>query len=85
MADEPTAALDPAAAAEVCHLLVQAAQNATLMTVVHNPALVPVLAQRVIGLQAGSIAFDLPAHALDGARLEQLYRSNSHVQEQPHD
>ena len=85
LADEPTAALDPAAAAEVCHLLVQAAQNATLMTVVHNPALVPVLAQRVIGLQAGSIAFDLPAHALDGARLEQLYRSNSHVQEQPHD
>ena len=77
LADEPTAALDPAAAAEVCHLLVQAAQAATLITVVHNPALVPVLAQRVIGLQAGRIAFDVPAHALDAARLDQLYRSST--------
>ncbi len=84
LADEPTAALDPTAAAEVCHLLVQASQAATLVTVVHNPALVPVLAQRVIGLQAGRIAFDLPAESLTAERLEQLYRSPAgNNQEQP--
>lgn len=77
LADEPTAALDPTAAAEVCKLLVQAAQKATLISVVHNPALVPVLGQRVIGLQAGRIAFDLPAHRLDAQRLEDLYRSSA--------
>ena len=75
LADEPTAALDPTAAAEVCKLLVQAAQEATLISVVHNPSLVPVLGQRVIGLQAGRVAFDTPAQLLDAARLEQLYRS----------
>ncbi len=77
LADEPTAALDPTAASEVCELLVQAAQTATLISVVHNPALVPVLAQRVIGLQAGRIAFDIPAQALDDAWLEPLYRNTA--------
>ena len=75
LADEPTAALDPTAAAEVCKLLVQAARAATLISVVHSPALVPVLANRVIGLQAGRIAFDIPVQTLDAVRLEQLYRS----------
>ena len=41
LADEPTAALDPAAALEVCRLLVMAARGATLLTVVHSPALIP--------------------------------------------
>lgn len=77
LADEPTAALDPTAAAEVCELLVQAAQAATLISVVHNPALVPVLALRVIGLRAGRIAFDIPTQALDAERLQQLYRGTA--------
>ena len=79
LADEPTAALDPTAAAEVCKLLVQAAQAATLITVVHNPALVPVLANRVIGLQAGQIVLDEPAQTLDTAQLEQLYRGTAGI------
>ena len=79
LADEPTAALDPTASAEVCKLLVQAAQASTLISVVHNPALIAVLSQRVIGLQAGRIAFDLPAHMLDAPRLEKLYRSNAGI------
>lgn len=90
LADEPTAALDPTAAAEVCKLLLQAAQDAqgaqgaTLISVVHNPALVPVLAQRVIGLRAGRVVFDVPAHTLDADRLEQLYGSAfGPAQEQP--
>lgn len=73
LADEPTAALDPAAAAEVCQLLAQAAANATLISVVHNPALLPLLADRVIGLKHGRIVFDLPiAHVTDAA-LTALY------------
>ena len=74
LADEPTAALDPAAAAEVCRLLVKAAREATLITVVHNPALLPLLADRVIGLKQGRIAFDRPVAAVDDQALANLYR-----------
>jgi phosphonate transport system ATP-binding protein len=75
LADEPTAALDPAAAIEVCQLLARAAQGATLITVVHNPALLKGLADRVIGLRAGRIAFDLPLTEVNDTRLAQLYQS----------
>ncbi|MBU1363193.1 MAG: ATP-binding cassette domain-containing protein [Gammaproteobacteria bacterium] len=74
LADEPTAALDPAAAGEVCHLLAQAARNATLISVVHNPSLLPLLADRVIGLKNGRIAFDLPIATVDDQKLTNLYR-----------
>lgn len=74
IADEPTAALDPAAAGEVCHLLAQAARQATLITVVHNPSLLPLLAERVIGLKSGRIAFDLPLAEVGDQKLSQLYR-----------
>lgn len=74
LADEPTAALDPAAAAEVCQLLAASAEGATLITVVHNPALLPVLARRVIGLRQGRIAFDLPVDAVGDRQLLDLYR-----------
>ncbi len=78
LADEPTAALDPAAAEELCQLISDAAraQGATLITVLHNPALIPLLADRVIGMQHGRIAFDVPLHALAESRLAQLYRPN---------
>lgn len=82
LADEPTAALDPQAAGEICALLVDAAQAtgecATLVSVVHNPALLPLLADRVIGLKAGRIAFDLSLEQLDADRLGDLYR-NGHA------
>jgi phosphonate transport system ATP-binding protein len=74
LADEPTAALDPAAATEVCELLAQAARGATLITVVHNPTLLNGLADRVIGLRAGRIAFDLPLAEVNETQLAQLYR-----------
>jgi phosphonate transport system ATP-binding protein len=74
LADEPTAALDPSAAAEVCRLLVQAAAGKTLITVVHNPSLLPLLAERGIGLKQGRIAFDLPVGEVDDTTLMRLYR-----------
>jgi phosphonate transport system ATP-binding protein len=80
LADEPTAALDPQAAAEVGALLADAARTtddrATLVTVLHNPALLPLLANRVIALKAGRIAFDLPLAQVDPADLAALYRQS---------
>lgn len=73
LADEPTAALDPNAAREVCQLIKQAAAESTLISIVHNPALLPLLADRVIGLKGGGVAFDLPVAAVDEACLDDLY------------
>lgn len=79
LADEPTAALDPAAAEELCRLIDQAAaeQSATLISVLHNPALIPLLADRVIGLQHGQIQFDLPRDAVSSGVLDALYRGTT--------
>jgi phosphonate transport system ATP-binding protein len=73
LADEPTASLDPAAAHEACALLSQASQGATLISIVHDPALVPLLGHRVLGLREGRIAFDRPAADLDVALCHALY------------
>ena len=73
LADEPTAALDPAATALACAALSRSAAGATLLTVVHQPSLLPLLADRVIGLDAGRMVFDLPLAAVDAALLDALY------------
>jgi phosphonate transport system ATP-binding protein len=73
LADEPTSALDPAATEQACRALCPAAASATLITVVHDVSLLPMLADRVIGLAAGRIEFDLSAHEVDANRLERLY------------
>lgn len=78
LADEPTAALDPTAAADVCRLLVKAAVGATLISVVHTPSLLPVLANRVIGIQHGTILFDCPVAEITDALLASLYRADAH-------
>jgi len=73
LADEPTANLDPAAAAEACRWLGSTAPGATLITVVHQAALLPLLADRVLGLREGALVFDLPIAEVDAARLQALY------------
>jgi phosphonate transport system ATP-binding protein len=73
LADEPTASLDPAAARSACTWLAEAARGATLVTVVHQPALVPLLAERVLGLVAGRIVIDQPLAALQPQALLRLY------------
>lgn len=77
LADEPTAALDPAASAEVCHLLARAARGATLISVVHNPSLLPLLADRVLGLKDGRLVFDLPLREVSDSVLFRLYRPSA--------
>ncbi|MCQ8896439.1 ATP-binding cassette domain-containing protein [Limnobacter humi] len=73
LADEPTAALDPTAADEVCDLLVKASTGTTLLTVVHQVELVPRLANRVLGLQHGQLVLDCPVNQLDQQQLDALY------------
>lgn len=86
LADEPTAALDPTATRMACAVLNAlnappagerpgrpGAHGATLITVVHDTALLPRLADRVVGLNAGHVAFDLPLSAVTPDRLEALY------------
>lgn len=69
LADESTSALDPSATLEACRSLCAISVGATLISVVHNADLLPVLADRVIGLSGGQIAFDLPTHEKTSERL----------------
>ena len=74
LADEPTASLDPAAAQAACVLLNQVAAGATLLSIVHEPALLPLLGSRVLGLRAGRLVFDRPVAQVDAALLAALYQ-----------
>lgn len=76
LADEPTANLDPAAAADACQWLGCVARGATLITVVHQPPLLPLLADRVIGLRDGAQVFDLPLAQVGAERLQALYAAS---------
>ena len=76
LADEPTSALDPAATQAVCHALsaVAAAPGRTLLTVVHDLELLPLLATRVIGMADGRVRFDRPLGEAAPALLQSLYQ-----------
>lgn len=76
LADEPTSALDPSATQQVCEALLALAGPAgrTLVSVVHDPELLPVLAKRVIGIAGGEIQWDLGIHAVRPENLQELYR-----------
>ncbi len=79
LADEPTSALDPAATQAVCQaLLAVAAQpGRSLLTVVHDLALLPLLATRVIGMADGRVRWDRPLGEVSGAQLQALYQQDA--------
>jgi ABC-type phosphate/phosphonate transport system ATPase subunit len=77
LADEPTSALDPNATQDACRSLCATAPGATLLSVVHNPDLLPLLADRVIALSNGEIAFDLSLQAMTAQHLQSLYADTS--------
>lgn len=79
LADEPTAALDPSAATGIARLLASIAttQGITMVSVLHDPSLLPLIANRVIGMRSGRIMFDLAAAAVDDLILEDLYRDTT--------
>lgn len=75
LADEPTSALDPAATTLMCDALgaLAHAHGRTLVTVVHDLALLPRLADRVIGMAGGGVAWDQARADLDPRALQALY------------
>lgn len=79
LADEPTAALDPAATRAVCDALcaLAAVPGRTLLTVVHDLDLLPWLATRVIGMAGGRVLFDRPLAEVTPAQLQALYQRPS--------
>lgn len=74
LADEPTSALDPRATQQVGHWLRQRFHGVTTITVVHQPDLLPLLADRVLGLRDGRIVFDSPVASVTAATLTSLYQ-----------
>ena len=75
LVDEPTSALDPAATALVCQALHAMASEPgrTLITVVHDLNLLPLLATRVIGMADGRVQWDEPISKVTAERLKTLY------------
>jgi phosphonate transport system ATP-binding protein len=75
LADEPTSALDPSATTQVCQALRSLASEPgrTLVTVVHDLYLLPLLATRVIGMVAGRVQWDRPIGELTSPMLQDLY------------
>lgn len=76
LADEPTSALDPSATRQVCDALLALVEPAgrTLVSVVHDPELLPILATRVIGIAGGELQWDLDIDTVTAERLQELYR-----------
>ena len=77
LVDEPLSALDPSRAEQAIASLTQAARekSATLVASLHHVQIALAHFPRIIGLQAGELAFDLPANEVSPERLHQLYAS----------
>ncbi len=75
LADEPVASLDPVRAAEILELLVSfaARDRRTLLVSLHQPALARQWFERIVGLRAGRVAFDLPAGQVEDELLSELF------------
>lgn len=76
LADEPVSSLDPARAEDLLALLADLAGEAgkTLVASLHVPDLALRHFERIVGLRAGHVAFDLPAGEVTREHLEGLYR-----------
>lgn len=79
LADEPTSALDPSATQAVCQALQALAEvpGCTLVTVIHDLALLPLLATRVIGMAEGRLRWDRPLAEVSPALLQALYAAGA--------
>ncbi len=75
LADEPVASLDPARAGDMLRLLTDLTDGTgrALIVSLHSPELIRRFCTRVIGLREGQMAFDLPAEAVTGPTLDDLY------------
>nr|WP_236589849.1 ATP-binding cassette domain-containing protein [Ramlibacter aurantiacus] len=75
LVDEPLSALDPTRARQALASLTSAAreQRATLVCTMHDVPMALAHFPRVVGMQQGRVAFDLPAAQVSPAHLQALY------------
>lgn len=87
LADEPVSSVDPSLAQSIVQLLLEISHtgNKTLLMNLHSVGLALQYFPRIIGIQAGRIAFDLPAGEVSADRLEALYgRDTASLSTTPH-
>ncbi len=79
LADEPVASLDPEAAEEIMRLLRRLAgeENLAVLCVLHQVELAYRYADRVVGIRAGRVAFDLPRAEVSREAVRRLYLSEA--------
>jgi phosphonate transport system ATP-binding protein len=85
VADEPVASLDPALAEQVIDSLRATARERgkTVFASLHTPGMARDHFDRVIGVKAGRIAFDVPGPELSPGLLSDIYESDSAQPGQP--
>lgn len=76
LADEPIASLDPQLSAEMMDVLRDLClhQGKTLVVSLHSVEFVRSHCHRVVGLQQGKVAFDLPVSEVSDTMLAEIYR-----------
>ena len=79
LADEPVASLDPKAGREVMELLwsVVRERGMTVLCVLHQIEFAREFGERLVGLQAGQLAFDQPASEISDSDITALYQTNT--------
>lgn len=75
LADEPVASLDPVSSEDIMQLLREICERdgITMLVNLHQVDLAKRFADRIIGLNAGSVVFDGRPEQLDRATLERIY------------
>jgi len=73
LADEPVSSLDPTLAVRMLELLTEVVGSRTLLASMHNPALAARFFDRLVGLRAGQVVFDVAADAVSSDALDALY------------
>ena len=75
LVDEPTASLDPKTSRQIMRLITELCTEHKLAAIIniHDVALAQMFAQRIVGLQAGSIVYDGDPEGLTPDVLTQIY------------
>lgn len=83
LADEPVASLDPITTLAVMDDFkrINKEYGITIVANMHHVDLAVQYAERIIGLQAGKLVYDGPAHEIDEEKLIQIYGRSLHADE----
>lgn len=75
LVDEPTASLDPKTSRQIMRLICELCKERQLAAIIniHDVLLAQRFAQRIVGLQLGSIVYDGPPDGLDAEVLTTIY------------